>query len=116
MKPDVRRALLRYRIMAFVVGTGLLVLCVAMVFKYVPAINNPQPVTVVGTVHGFLFMIYVLTTVDLGFRLRWNLIPMLGVALAGTIPFVSFYAEHRVMVWVRDKQAALPAPPSTQTA
>lgn len=116
MKPDVRRALLRYRIMAFVVGTGLLLLCVAMVFKYVPAINNPQPVAVVGTLHGFLFMIYVLTTFDLGFRLRWNLIPMLGVALAGTIPFVSFYAEHRVMVWVHNKQAALPAASGAQTA
>lgn len=112
MKPDVRRALLRYRIMAFVVGTGLLVLCFAMVLKYVPAINNPQPVSVVGTIHGFLFMVYVLTTLDLGFRLRWNLLPMIAVALAGTIPFVSFYAEHRVMVWVHQKYAPVTTPAS----
>jgi integral membrane protein len=102
--------------MAFVVGTGLLLLCGAMVLKYVPAIDNPQPVTVVGTVHGFLFMIYVLTTMDLGFRLRWNLLPMLAVAVAGTIPFLSFYAEHRVVVWVREKEAARAAAAAPQTA
>ncbi len=109
MKPDVRRALVRYRVMAFVVGTGLLVLCATMVLKYVPAFDNPRPVEVVGPIHGFLFMVYVLTTLDLGFRLRWTLPRMLLVALAGTIPFVSFYAEHRVVGWVRSEPAAAPA-------
>ncbi|HET8971356.1 MAG TPA: DUF3817 domain-containing protein [Candidatus Nanopelagicales bacterium] len=109
MKPALRNALLRYRVMAFVVGTGLLVLCAAMVLKYVPAFDNPKPVEIVGPIHGFLFMVYVLTTLDLGFRLRWTLPRLALVSLAGTIPFVSFYAEHKVVGWVRGGQEH-PAP------
>lgn len=101
MRPDIRSALLRYRVMAFVVGTGLLILCATMVLKYVPAIDNPRPVAVWGPIHGFLFMMYVLVTVDLGFRVRWSIWRILLVAFAGTIPFVSFWAEHKVVGWVR---------------
>lgn len=101
MRPATRSALLRYRVMAFVVGVGLLILCATMVLKYVPAFDNPHPVEVWGPIHGFLYMIYVLVTLDLGFRLRWSIGRIVLVALAGTIPFVSFWAEHKVVTWVR---------------
>lgn len=101
MRPSTRSALLRYRVMAFVVGTGLLILCATMVLKYVPSIDNPGPVQVWGPIHGFLFMVYVLVTVDLGFRLRWSIVRILLVSFAGTIPFVSFWAEHEVVTQVR---------------
>lgn len=100
-------ALVRFRVMAFVVGVGLLVLCAAMVLKY--AFDRPTAVQVWGPIHGFLYMVYVLTTLDLGMRARWGLGRMLLVALAGTVPFVSFWAEHRVVRWFRD-------PDGTRTA
>ncbi len=93
----IRGALLRFRVMAFVVGVGLLLLCAAMVLKY--AFDRPTLVQVWGPIHGFLYMVYVLVTLDLGFRARWSLGRMVLVALAGTVPFVSFWAEQRVVRW-----------------
>ena len=88
-------ALLRYRIIAWVVGVVLLVLVlVAMPVKYIG--GNDTPVAAVGPVHGFLFMVYVALTFDLGRRARWPLGRMVLVMLAGTIPFLSFWTERKV--------------------
>ena len=57
-------ALTRYRVMAYVVGTLLLVLVlVAMPLKYFA--DMPGPVAVVGTGHGFLYAVYLLSAFDL---------------------------------------------------
>lgn len=88
-------ALLRFRVMAYVVGVMLLVLVlVAMPAKYLA--DNATLVETVGPVHGFLYAIYVVATIDLGFRLKWPIGRMLLVMLAGTIPFLSFVAERQV--------------------
>jgi integral membrane protein len=88
-------ALLRYRIMALVTGTLLVVL----VFVAVPLnwwAHEHGPVAVVGTLHGFLFMIYLVTALDLGVRRRWPLLKLGLVMIAGTIPFASFVAERKI--------------------
>lgn len=104
---SVRGALLRYRIMAFVVGVTLLVFCVAIFLKYVTkTIESDSPVAIV---HGWLFMIYVLLGLDLGFRMRWSFGRLLLMTVSGMIPFLSFYAEHRVTGWVR-AELGTPAP------
>ena len=85
---------LRYRIMAFTTG----MLLVLLVFVAIPIQlwgHNNGPVAVIGTAHGFLFMVYLLTAFDLGVRLRWRWLKLGLVMLAGTVPFASFYAEHR---------------------
>ena len=93
-------ALIAYRVMAYVTGTGLIVLvCVAMPIKYIG--GNDQPVAIVGALHGFLYMIYVVCTLVLAERCRWKPVFAVLVALAGTIPFVSFYAERKVTKQVR---------------
>ena len=51
---------------------------------------------VVGPLHGFLYVVYLLGTFDLARRVRWSLPQLVLVALAGTIPFLSFYAERKV--------------------
>ena len=64
-------ALIRYRIIAWIVGVVLLVLVlVAMPVKYIG--HNDALVAVVGPIHGFLFMVYVALTFDLGRRARWR--------------------------------------------
>lgn len=98
-------ALKRYRVMAYVVGVALVLLVVVgMPLKYLA--DQPQVVATVGPLHGFLFMVYLVTAFDLGRRSGWSLIRMALVMLAGTIPFVSFYAERQVSRWVRETQPA----------
>ena len=93
--PAVRAALKRYRVIAYVVGVMLLVLVfVAMPLKYLG--DDPSAVDVVGPLHGFLYVIYLLGAFDLARRVQWSLGRMVMVALAGTIPFLSFYAERKV--------------------
>jgi integral membrane protein len=93
-------ALIAYRVMAYVTGTGLIVLvCIAMPIKYLG--HNNQPVAIVGALHGFLYMFYVVCTLVLAERCRWKPVYAVLVALAGTIPFVSFYAERKVTKQVR---------------
>ena len=92
-------ALIRYRIIAWIVGVVLIVLVViGMPLKYLG--DNDAVVAGVGPAHGFLFIVYIAATFDLGRRARWPLRRMLLVMLAGTIPFLSFYAERKVTSWI----------------
>ncbi|GLZ52686.1 DUF3817 domain-containing protein [Actinomycetospora sp. NBRC 106378] len=93
-------AMRRYRVGAYVVGVGLLVLVlVAMPLKYFA--DQPLLVAIVGPIHGFLYMGYLALTADLGVKARWPVGKLLLVALAGTIPFVSFIAERKVTAPLR---------------
>lgn len=97
-------ALLRYRAIAYIVGVVLIVLVViGMPLKYVW--DEPSIVETVGPAHGFLYMIYLVAVFDLARRTRWGLRRMLLVMLAGTIPFLSFYAERVATRWVREPVA-----------
>ncbi|SDM36967.1 integral membrane protein [Lentzea albidocapillata subsp. violacea] len=88
-------ALTRFRVMAYVVGVFLLLLVVAMVLKY--AADMDGAMKVVGPVHGFLYAIYLVISVDLALKLRWSIKGTALVLLAGTIPFLSFWAERKVV-------------------
>jgi len=88
-------ALVRYRVMAWVVGVMLVLLVlVAVPLKYAAGI--PGPVAVIGTAHGFLYCVYLLAAFDLALRARWTAKGTILVLLAGTIPFLSFVAERVV--------------------
>ena len=90
----VMAAFKRYKIAAFVVGWGLLLLCAAMVAKYL--FDLPQFVVIWGPIHGALFVGYVILAFDLAYKDRWSPLGTLWVLVAGTIPFVSFVAEKQV--------------------
>jgi integral membrane protein len=91
----VQGALIRYRIIAWIVGVVLLVLVlVGMPLKYIG--GDDTAVAVVGPIHGFLFMVYVVLAFDLARRAKWTFGRMILVMLAGTIPFFSFWAERKV--------------------
>ena len=86
-------ALQRYRVMANVVGVLLVLLfVVAMPLKYFADI--PEPVTVLGTAHGWLYFLFFLSAVDLALRAKWSMKGSVGTILAGTVPFLSFVAER----------------------
>jgi integral membrane protein len=93
-KTGVGGAFLRYRVMAFVTGVLLLLLVfVAVPLKYFG--HHPGPTAVIGTAHGFLFMVYLVATLDLGIRLRWPWLKLGLRMLAGTVPFAAFVVERR---------------------
>lgn len=86
-------ALKFFKIAAFIVGIGLLVLVAEMILRY--GMDNhaldwwPQP-------HGLLFLLYVAATANLGFKMRWGLGKMALVILAGCVPFLSFWVERTI--------------------
>ncbi|WP_428963885.1 DUF3817 domain-containing protein [Micromonospora fluostatini] len=94
-------ALTRYRVIAWIVGVVLIMLVViGMPLKY--GFDNPVVVETIGPSHGFLYMVYLAAAFDLSRRADWPLKRMLAVMLAGTVPFVSFWAERRVSHWVHE--------------
>lgn len=92
---------LRYRVMAYITGVVLIVLCFAGIPLQIAA-NNTVVVNDVGTAHGILYIIYLVTAYMLARRLRLALGPTLLVLLAGTIPVLTFVVER----WVSHKYIA----------
>jgi integral membrane protein len=93
--------------MAYVVGCLLVVLvCVGVPLKYLG--GNDTVVTWTGIPHGWLYMILIITAFDLGRRARWGWGRLILIALAGTVPFLSFVAEHYATKDVRAKLSVYP--------
>ena len=104
--PAVRSALLRYRVMAWVVGILLVVLvCVGVPLKYLA--HSDTVVTWTGVPHGWLYMILLITAYDLGRRVKWPWMRLLLIALGGTVPFMSFVAEYYATKDVKHRLAAV---------
>lgn len=96
---QLKAALARYRIIAYTVGVGLLLLCVATVLDW--GFQMPQFAAVIAPIHGFLYMVYLALGVDLALKARWSLVGTGLVLISGTLPFLSFVAEHQVTKRVR---------------
>ena len=93
-------ALIRYRVMAYVVGVGLVIL----VFVGVPlqyAANAPEVVRVVGPIHGAFYIVYLLAAADLARRARFGLLQLVAMVAAGFVPLLAFVVEHQVMKRLR---------------
>ena len=102
-----RKALTFFKVMAFIVGVGLLVLVVEMVFEYATSMSGDQnPLKWWPQPHGFIYMVYLVATANLGFKVGWSLPRMVGVMLAGCVPFLSFWVERRVAAEVEGRLAA----------
>lgn len=92
---DVRAALRRYRVLAYIVGTGLIIL----VFIGVPlqyGANLPQVAQIVGPIHGAIYIIYLIGAVDLARRSSLKARQLLAIVLAGFLPFLAFIVERRI--------------------
>jgi integral membrane protein len=113
-KPTSSRLLTAYRVMSYVTGVGLIVLVfIAVPIKYIPALGEKEgPVAIVGALHGYLYMIYVVLTLALAYTRKWKLPKLILVVAAGTIPLAVFFAERRV---IRDEAARTSAETSRAT-
>ncbi|MFT3714791.1 MAG: DUF3817 domain-containing protein [Gordonia sp. (in: high G+C Gram-positive bacteria)] len=88
---SIKSSLTRYRVLAWITGIRLLVLVLEMILKY--GFDNDSLVWV-GPVHGAIYFLYLLMTIDLAMKVRWPLGKTVVTLIAGTIPFVSFWMEH----------------------
>jgi integral membrane protein len=85
---------LRYRVMAYVTGVVLIVLCFVGIPLQVagyPAVAND-----VGVLHGILYIIYLACAWILSRKLALATKPTVIMLLAGTIPIMTFIVERWV--------------------
>ena len=89
-----KAAVLRYRVMAYVTGVVLIILCfvgIPLQIAGYPAVAND-----VGVVHGILYNIYLVCAWQLARRLRLSAKPTVIMLLAGTVPIMTFIVERWV--------------------
>lgn len=103
---SVEGALLRYRVIALIVSVSILVLvCIGLPLD--KGAGHPWIDQNLGFVHGIVFYpLYILLTLDLGRRIKMHPVQLALTIVFGTVPLVSFYAEHRTTTLVRERQAA----------
>lgn len=97
--------------MAFVVGILLVPLVLGFLGKQVTeegsTIHSIGEMTeLLAVAHGWLYMIFLIFAALLARRARWSIPFTITTLLAGTVPFVSFWAEHRATKAVRAEIAA----------
>lgn len=117
MTSELAGPLLRYRVMATVVGVLLIVLCLVGVPLHYGYLLAPDLVpkggrawqlgadisTYLGVAHGWLYMIFLFAAFHLSRRARWDLPFTLVTLVSGTVPILSFWAEHRATRRVREE-------------
>lgn len=95
-----------YRVLAFVVGILLLVGTVGSVLKYGLSDGSDlqqlgEDLTPVWLVHGWVYIVYVVVAFLLTQKAGWALPRFLLMMIAGLIPGLIFWVEHRVAVQLR---------------
>jgi len=99
-----------YRVMAYITGVVLIVLCVLAIMQIF--VHDEAAVNVVGTIHGALYIVYLLVAFPLTRRLRLRPWPTVSVLLAGTIPVMTFIVErHITRAYIEPALAAAGAAP-----
>lgn len=86
-------ALKFFRVMAVIAGVALLILCVELILHY--GFNN-EALSWWSPVHGLLFMAFMASVFNLGTKLRWSAVRMIGYICTAFVPVLSFWLERKV--------------------
>jgi integral membrane protein len=90
-----KTAIGRFRLSGFVEGASLLILLfIAMPLKYMAGI--PEAVTVVGSLHGFFFVVYVLVIGYTTLKVRWSFVWALSALAVAFIPFGNLILDRYI--------------------
>ncbi len=102
-----------YRVMAYVTGTMLIVLCFVGIPLQVWA-HYDGIAKVVGTIHGVLYIIYIVVAFAMTrlVRMRTASIGTIVVLAAGTIPILTFVVERWVSRRYIDPVTTPASPPA----
>ena len=107
-------AVLRYRVMAYITGVLIIVVCFVGIPLQVAA-HNAFIVNDIGTIHGFLYIVYIIVAYLLAQRLRLPVKQTVILLLAGTIPVMTFFVERWMMrTYINPALAADDATPAGQ--
>jgi integral membrane protein len=88
----------RFRAMAIICGVNLLLLVVYMVAKYAfDAFANGNPFIFIPIAHGYFYIVYILTVLQLAVQKKMSFGLILVLVAAGTIPVASFIAERKIV-------------------
>ena len=82
----------------------LLLLFIAMPLKHFA--NFPQPVRILGSLHGALFILYVLSALLVAVQLRWKFSTIALALLSAVVPFGPFVFD----AWLRRQMPPQIAP------
>jgi integral membrane protein len=85
----------RLRIIGFIEGLSYLILLfIAMPLKYFA--DLPQAVSVVGMLHGVLFVAFILAVLHAAIVKRWSFFKLAGAGLASIVPFGTFVLDKQL--------------------
>ena len=127
--PKIPRALRFYQVMSFITGSFLLLLVVEMILRYgfgfyvelagpygfvwlvpheeITAVNLS---IVVVTIHGWLYVVYLISSYLLWTYMRWTFGRLFVLALGGIVPVLSFILEgintRRVATFLAENSSA----------
>lgn len=73
----------------------LLLFFVAMPLKY--GAGMPAAVTWVGSIHGGLFVVYVMWATILAFQCNWGIARFVMCLILSSVPFGTFYFERKIL-------------------
>ncbi|MET1013801.1 MAG: DUF3817 domain-containing protein [Paenisporosarcina sp.] len=90
-----KEPLRKFRVMGLIEGGSLLVLVfLAMPLKYF--FGFPEAVSVVGAIHGFLFVTYCLFIAYMTFVIKWPFIYSVLAVIVAFIPFGNLILDRRL--------------------
>ena len=106
-----RRSLRRYRVMAWITGVMLLILCVEMFIKYGLQAGDDvmRWIEWIPFAHGWIYVVYLVTVFDLWSVMRWGPKRLVVMILGGVVPVMSFVVERRVHAAAEQAFTRLPA-------
>jgi integral membrane protein len=85
-----------YRVMAYITGVLIIVICFAgLPLQF--AAGSDWIDKWLGTVHGYLYIIYVIVAFLLATKLRLRPMQMIPLLLAGIVPIMTFVVERWMM-------------------
>lgn len=91
-----------YRVLALVVGVLLIAGSISSILKYLLTEGSDlqqlgDQLTWIWLVHGWIYMVYVVVAFLLSRRAGWSLQFLAVLLLAGLVPVMIFFVEHRVI-------------------
>lgn len=88
----VRTALRLFSVAAWITGVMLLLLCARMIMEY-GFDMDVSLLSWVAILHGWMYALFLLATLNLGMKARWSTSQWIVTAIAGVVPFLSFFVE-----------------------
>src|SRR5699024_1587531 len=86
-------ALKFFTVAATITGIFLVILLIRIICEYIVGMEMPYWAPLIAQAPGLAYMVYLLSILNLAPKARWSVGQWFTTALAGVIPFFSFWME-----------------------